>query len=133
MTSANKAKGARWELDIVRFLAAVFGRLVRRPHAEGFADVGDIHLSPFVLQAKNYADVATALRVGVEGAEIQAKRAGELYGVAVIKRRGKGASDAYVAMSLTAFRELVADYHALADTAAKYGIRYGADHKEEAP
>lgn len=110
MASANKAKGARWELDIVRYLAAAFGRRVRRPHAEGFEDVGDIHLSPFVLQAKNYADVATALRVGVEGAEIQATRAGEPYGVAVIKARGKGAEHAYVAMSLRQFRILVADY-----------------------
>ncbi|GAA0627474.1 hypothetical protein HPO96_37085 [Kribbella sandramycini] len=120
MTSANKAKGARWELDIVRYLAAVFGRKVRRPHAEGFEDVGDIHVSPFCLQAKNYADVGTALRVGVAGAELQAARAEEKYGVAVIKRRGKGAADAYVAMSLAAFRDLVEEYHALAEDAWKY-------------
>lgn len=110
MTSANKAKGARWELDIVRYLAEVFGRKVRRPHAEGFEDVGDIHLSPFVLQAKNYADVSTALRVGTEGAEIQAARAGEPFGVSVIKRRGKGPADAYVCMTMRQFRILVADY-----------------------
>lgn len=116
MTSANKAKGSRWELDIVRYLAERFGRKVRRPHAEGFEDVGDIHLSPFVLQAKNYSDVATALRVGVEGAEIQASRAEERYGVAVIKRRGKGAADAYVAMSLETFRDLVEDYRYLTET-----------------
>ena len=120
MTSANKAKGSRWELDIVRYLAERFGRQVRRPHAEGFEDVGDIHLSPFCLQAKNYADVATALRVGVEGAEIQADRAEETYGVAVIKRRGKGAEHAFVAMSLRQFRELVAELHELRKASGHY-------------
>lgn len=120
MTSPNAAKGARWELDIVRYLADTFGRLVRRPHQEGFKDVGDIHLSPFVLQAKNYADATAALRFGVLGAEQQARHAEETYGVAVIKRRGKGAADAYVAMRLETFRALVEDYHALAEDAWKY-------------
>jgi hypothetical protein len=107
MANLNKAKGDRFELAITRYLAEVFGRQVRRPHQEGFRDVGDIHLSPFVLQAKDYSDVATALRVGVSGAEVQAVHAEEPYGVAVIKRRGKSAEHAYVAMSLSTFRAVV--------------------------
>lgn len=122
MTSANKAKGGRWELDIVKYLSERFGRLVRRPHAEGFEDIGDIHLSPFVLQAKNWGDVASALREGVAGAEVQADRAGEPYGVAIIKRRGKGAEHAYVAMSLRQFRDLVQDFNQFAEDAAKYRL-----------
>lgn len=107
MTSANAAKGKAFERDVVRFLAEVHGRQARRPHAEGFLDVGDVHLSPFVLQAKNYANVATALTVGVDGAERQAVHAEEPYGAAVIKKRGANVSEARVAMSLRTFRALV--------------------------
>ena len=107
MTSPNARKGKDFERDVTRFLAEVFGRQVRRPHAEGFEDVGDIHLSPFALQAKNYADVATALNVGVKGAEEQAVRAEEPFGAAVIKKRGASIAEARVAMSLRTFRRLI--------------------------
>jgi len=108
MTSANAAKGKAFERDVVRFLAEVFGRNVRRPHAEGFLDVGDIHLDPFAIQAKNYANVATALTVGVAGAQVQATRAEQDFGVVVIKARNRPIGDARVALTLTDFRRLVA-------------------------
>lgn len=108
MTSSNAAKGNRFELVVRRFLEAVFGRLVRRPRQEGLVDVGDIHLSPFVLQCKDYATVATALREGVAGAEAQALAAEEAFGLAVIKARGKGVEHARVAMTLATFRRLAA-------------------------
>lgn len=108
MTNPNAAKGAKFERDIVAFLRAVFERLVRRPHQEGFVDVGDIHLSPFVLQAKDWADVTSALRVGLAGAQAQARAAGEPYGVVVLKTRGSNISQARVAMTLTTFRDVVA-------------------------
>lgn len=108
MANPNGAKGAQHERDTRRFLEAAFGRLVRRPHAEGFRDVGDIHLSPFVLQAKNWADTTAALNEGVKGAEVQAVHAAEPYGVAVIKKRGSNVSQARVAMTLATFRRVVA-------------------------
>lgn len=108
MTSANAAKGARFELAVRRFLEAVFGRLVRHPRQEGLVDVGDIHLSPFVLQAKDWGRIEDALRVGVAGAERQALAAEESFGVAVIKARGKPVAEARVAMTLATFRRLTA-------------------------
>lgn len=108
MPNPNGAKGARFELDVFRYLSETFGRQVRRPHNEGFKDVGDLHLSPFAIQAKNYADVAAALNVGVAGAELQAVHAEEPFGVAVIKKRGAPIAEARVAMSLRTFRDLVA-------------------------
>ena len=108
MSSANKTKGSRFELDVMRYLAEVHGRNVRRPHQAGFKDEGDLHLSPVVLQCKNYADIATALRVGVAGAELQATHAGEPFGAAVLKSRGRPIAEARVAMSLATFRALLA-------------------------
>lgn len=107
MANPNGAKGASFERDVRRFLEESFGRAVRRPRNEGFKDVGDIHLSPFVLQAKNWADTTSALNAGVSGAEVQAVHAEEPYGVAVIKKRGSNISAARVAMTLATFRRLV--------------------------
>jgi len=120
VSNPNGAKGKAFERDVMRFLADVFGRLVRRPHAEGFEDVGDLHLSPFVLQAKNYANVATALTAGVAGAEIQAQRAEEPFGVAVIKKRNAPIAEARVAMSLRTFRAIVRRLHSAEDTLAAH-------------
>jgi hypothetical protein len=105
MTSANAAKGARWELAVVRYLAEVFGRDARRPHQEGFKDVGDIHLSPFAIQAKDVA--ALSLPAAIRDSEKQAGHADESYGVVVHKVRGKGPEDAVVSMSLRQFRDIV--------------------------
>lgn len=108
VTNPNGALGADHELKTVRYLAEVFGREARRPHAEGFLDVGDIHISPFALQAKNWKDTTAALNIGVSASELQAKRAGETYGAAVIKKRNANISEARVAMTLRTFRDLVA-------------------------
>lgn len=108
MPNANGTKGKAFERDIMRFLSEAFGRQVRRPHQEGFLDVGDIHLSPWALQAKNYANTTDALNVGVRDAEIQAERAEEAYGAAVIKKRGSNIAEARVAMTLRTFRRVTA-------------------------
>lgn len=115
MTTANQRKGKGFEKAVFDFLAEVHGRFVRRPHPEGFKDVGDLHLSPFVLQAKNYANVAAALTLGVDGAETQAVHAGEPFGAAVIKKRGANVSKARVAMSLSTFRALIARLNSAED------------------
>jgi len=109
VANSNKAKGTRWESDIVAFLREVFSRLqVWKPRAEGLADVGDIHAPPFAMQAKNWSSVAEGLRVGVAGAETQAERAELPYGVAVLKTRGKGAAHGRVVMTLSTFRRVLA-------------------------
>lgn len=108
MSSPNKAKGTAWETRIVRVLGAFFtgrtGLAPRRTAQEGMLDTGDIHgVSPVILQAKAWANVADALREGVRGAPAQARRAGEAYGVAIIKRPRAAAGDAYAAMRLEDF------------------------------
>ncbi|WP_405061918.1 hypothetical protein OG474_09755 [Kribbella sp. NBC_01505] len=120
MTNPNKAKGSAFELAIFRYLFEVFGRLVRRPHNEGFKDVGDLHLSPFVIQAKNYADVATALNIGLAGAEVQKVHAGERWAVVVIKKRNAHISQARVSMTLETFREVAKELHDLSKVSEDY-------------
>lgn len=105
MTNPNKAKGDRWELAVMAFLALVFGRLVRRPHQEGYKDVGDLHLSPFILQCKDVANLS--LPATIRAAELQAGHAGEPFGVVVHKVRGKPAAEGVVSMSLATFRDVV--------------------------
>jgi hypothetical protein len=117
MANPNGAKGKKFELDVFRYLALVFGRLVRRPHPEGFKDVGDIHLSPFVLQAKNWANTTAALNEGLAGAELQKKHADERWAVVVIKKRNANISQARVAMSLETFREVVQELRYLREAA----------------
>lgn len=107
MSSANAAKGSRTELEAVRYLQEVFGRAAIRPHQEGFKDVGDIHISPFVIQAKNWGNVTAALNEGVKGATEQAVNAEEPYGAALIKKRGAGIAESRVAMTLRTFRRVL--------------------------
>jgi hypothetical protein len=112
VTSPNKRKGSTWERDLERFLAPLGAHRPR--HQWGHEDSGDLHgLSPFVGQAKNYASVADALREGVAGAERQAVVAGEQFGVAFVKRRGKGAADGYAVMRIDTFARLLAHLRGL--------------------
>ena len=109
MSNPNKAKGTAFESAIRDHLKAN-GIPAYRPAQEGYKDVGDLHgVSPFILQAKNYKDLASALREGVDGANKQRLHAGERWGAAVIKRARKGTADAYVVMDLATFTEVLAE------------------------
>jgi hypothetical protein len=108
VSNANKAKGDRTELEAVTYLQETFGRAAFRPHQEGHVDVGDIHIDPCVVQSKNWSNIPAALNAGVAGANQQALAAGKPFGVAWIKKRGKGAADARVAMDARTFRDLLA-------------------------
>lgn len=139
MTHPNARKGKAFERDVSRYLAAVFSRQVRRPHQEGRVDVGDLHISPFALQCKNYAAIATALNVGVASAEVQAANAHEHYGAAVLKKRGANIADARVAMTLRTFRavlarlraaELLLQHHA-PDSYHTHLAKHGPEHLQE--
>jgi hypothetical protein len=109
MTNRNKAKGTEWESATVSYLKSHGIPTAHRVAQTGRDDSGDIWgVSPFILQAKTYANLADGLRLGLEGAKRQARVAGESYGAAVVKRRGKGASDAYVVMDLETFTRMLA-------------------------
>ncbi|WGH21109.1 holliday junction resolvase [Arthrobacter phage Cassia] len=105
--SANKAKGTKWETDLVRFFRDQ-GIPARRVAQEGFNDSGDLHgLSPFVGQAKNYKSWEEAIRLGLDGAEKQKVNAGEPFGVAFVKRVRKGVGQGYAVMTVQTFADLL--------------------------
>jgi hypothetical protein len=105
--SAAKQKGTAWETALVNFLKSK-GLDARRVAQSGMLDTGDIHgISPFVGQAKNYANLADGLRLGVEGAEVQKVRAGEPFGVALVKRARKPVAKGYAVMTVETFADLL--------------------------
>lgn len=110
--SAAKQKGTAWETALVRALGAFFGdRFGLRPRRvaqEGFADTGDLHgISPFIAQAKNYRSWEDAIRIGLDGAEVQRVRAGEHYGVAFVKRVRRSVGEGYAVMTVATWARLV--------------------------
>ncbi len=119
--SAAKAKGTAWETALVNTLGGFFdgrfGLAPRRVAQEGFLDTGDIHgISPFIAQAKNYKSWEDAIRIGLDGAEIQKVRAGEPFGVAFVKRVRKGVGAGYAVLTVATFARLLlrlksAEYH----------------------
>lgn len=107
MANSNKAKGTRWESAVVGFLKERLGRKVFKPRQEGFRDVGDIHAPPFILQAKDWKDLTSALREGLAGAVVQAENAGFPFGAAVVKRARKPVGESYFVMTLDQARDLI--------------------------
>ena len=112
MSNAAKAKGTKFETDLVRTLERIFagryGLAPRRVAQSGRLDTGDLHgISPAVAQAKNYRDLTAGLREGLEGAELQAARAGEPFGVAFVKRVRRSTADAYAVMTVASWARLL--------------------------
>lgn len=108
MPNRNAEKGARFERAVRDFLAEILSRFsVVRPHQEGYRDVGDLHVDPFVLQLKD----VTALDVSgwLRDVETQRGHAGGLWGAVVWKRRSRPVGDAVVFMTLDTFREVVSE------------------------
>jgi hypothetical protein len=99
--TASKDKGTKWERDVSTFLTERGFRAVRVAQ-HGVRDVGDIHVEgqDLILEAKDWRDVASALREGTEQAVREARNAKRKYGFAVVKRARKPVSEAYVVMTL---------------------------------
>ncbi len=140
--TAAKRKGTRFESLIVSALSTFFGGRYglapRRVAQEGHLDTGDVHgISPFVIQAKAYANLADALRIGVPAAVVQAERAGEDYGVAVIKKPRGAVGDAYAVMRLQDWARLVLRLRSaealLFETAPRHFERISADKAADFP
>jgi hypothetical protein len=117
MTNPNKAKGTRFESEVVNYLREA-GLPAVKPRQEGNEDVGDIHVGEFVIQCKNWADVQAATRAGLDGAERQAaaraKRVGmpwRLYvPVVAVKRARRPTGETFITMTLDTFVRLAQDY-----------------------
>lgn len=118
MANANKAKGTRWESDVVRYLRENGFRQARRAAQEGRKDVGDIHVRDFALQAKAYTNVAEGVRAGVERVAEQRDNAGLAYAAAVIKRPRKNVREGLVVMTLHEFVRLLKAFYAALDRRA---------------
>ena len=118
MSNPNKAKGTRWETDVVNYLREIGGLHVVKPRQEGAQDIGDIHVYNYrgitVIQAKNWASWESAIREGLDGAVKQAAALShtaplgtEPFPVAVVKRARKSTGEAYVVTRLEDFVELL--------------------------
>jgi hypothetical protein len=103
VANANKGKGTRWESALRDYFRGL-GLNAYRPAQEGRDDVGDLHgLDPFVGQAKDWKDTVSALRVGTDGAEVQARNAHRDYGVNFVKRARTGTGRGYAVMTVRTF------------------------------
>lgn len=111
MANPRKAKGTRWESDIVKYLRANGFPEARRVVQAGFADDGDIHVLDFVIQAKAYRNITEAFNEGVKGYKVQRVNAGLPFGVAIVKRPNKNVREGYAVMDLEDFTAFLRDYY----------------------
>lgn len=90
MTSASGRKGSKAEREIAGILSDQLGVTVRRKLGAGRRDdEGDLEGLPDVtIEVKNYADVARAVRDGLDDAVKEQANAGTTHGVAFIRRPG---------------------------------------------
>lgn len=113
--SRNKAKGTAWESAIVAYLnerldLEPFGPdSARRVPQMGRADVGDIHIRPVVVEAKNVASIDLPSFIRQANTECDNAGPNYRYGVAVVKKRGANVKDAYAVMDLATFTEILAE------------------------
>ena len=108
MSSANKAKGTRFESDVVAFIAARKPYQVERRAQHGASDRGDVVGVPdWAIEIKNVKDWSKRLGQFVTEAETEAVNAGVPFGAVVIKRRNDSTARAYVVMSLDQFTEVL--------------------------
>jgi hypothetical protein len=117
VSSRAKAKGTRWESDIVRYLNVLWGETTleaQRLVQTGVADQGDIKVGRFILQARDRAQID--LSGSVDDARIQLANYRKVhpgtdaqYSAAVIKRRRRDTAGGYVVMTLGEFVGLLGE------------------------
>ena len=108
MTNPSKARGTRWEVAVAAFLRdAGFDEVFRMAPAGEFdaGDLGGIPEVAFECRDRNRLTLAE----NVDDANDRARQKTARYGVTVMKRRGRGAGDAYVAMDLATFVRILQD------------------------
>ena len=112
MTTPSKAKGDAFERAVVEHLNQwEFASHAERRKAGMTDDRGDIVGAwDLAIECKNHADVAGALRLGVDGLSEKRKHSKVRTAIAVVKRRGKPAEQAYAVMALRDFCALYQRY-----------------------
>ena len=114
MTSRNKSIGSAFEREVAAFFNGRGFKVFRRFGAGQTQDTGDLDgLSDFVIECKNVKTISLSTIMDETNREtknaILAGRRPVKWGVAVIKRRGRGAHDAYVVMDLEQFVTMLRD------------------------
>lgn len=112
MSSANKARGTRFEREVVDFLAPMFD--TQRLPRTGSKDEGDVEVrfSNFrlIIEAKNHKALSLAdwiKQADVEADNREAKINVPCVPVVFAKRRGKSAANSYVVMDAEQFVALL--------------------------
>ena len=105
--SAPKRKGSQFERDVVRYLQEHGFPDAERAYGAGRPeDVGDIaNVTGICCEVKNHARLELAQ--WVDEAERERINTRQPFGVVIAKRRGKGAAQSYVVMTLESFTRLV--------------------------
>ncbi len=118
MSNPNKRKGTEWETRIVKFLHSFpYLRHAKRHATIGnIDDEGDIHVFPFVIQAK--AVRKHDLPGWVSAAREQADRAGHPWSVVFVKKPGRPIEEGYAVRSIAEEARLMAAYAELAASQA---------------
>jgi Holliday junction resolvase len=97
----SKAKGTAAETALLRWLVDEGHAAHRNPPA-GSNDVGDLTVRRgaqwITIEVKNRADIATAIRDGLNELDVEKANAGTDHGVLVVKPRGKGDPGAWYAV-----------------------------------
>lgn len=106
MTTPEKARGSAFERDVVAVFNDYGFNTERRFGAGQQKDRGDISgLTDWVVECKNLSRITLASIV--DETEVERVNAKKRWGVSVIKRRGKGASESYAVMKLSRFAEVL--------------------------
>ena len=107
MSNPNKARGTRWESDLVNEFHASDLPDARRKVQTGAKDTGDISLGRWTIEAKAEKSIRLASYVDEANTEAwNARSPGDPstpFGVAIVKRRGRNVRQAYVVMDLATF------------------------------
>lgn len=99
MTSRAKAKGSKFERDVVEYLKRQGWKVSRAYGAGANRDVGDIYgLWRTVVECKNEQRIDLAGYM--QELEVEMENAEALWGAAVVKRRNKPTADSYVVMPM---------------------------------
>ena len=106
--SRARAKGTRWESEIVTYLQEHGHPFAERRALAGAADKGDILLPGVMIEAKSHK----AITLAAYADEVERQTANcppGTVGVAWIKRPGKGIDKSYVVMDPATFLRLLGE------------------------
>jgi hypothetical protein len=98
VTNPSKQKGTRFETEIADYLG------VERRTLGGSKDKGDLAISGWVAELKNEKSIDLAGYM--TELEVERQNAKVPFGVAIVKRKGKGPAESYAVMPLRLFRML---------------------------